>query len=88
VVENEFRNSRVTCGELEQRLIRAEQEIARQQKVAEETAGEICRLRKGTDCKPPAPDPANPVPDPANPVPDPANPVPAPVSSVTVAPAQ
>jgi len=30
VVENEFRNSRLTCGELEQRLIRAEQEIVRQ----------------------------------------------------------
>lgn len=83
VVENEFRNSRVTCGELEQRLIRAEQELVRQQKAAEETAAEICRLRKGTDCKPPPTDPIEGDPgnliagDPANPVPgDPANPVP------------
>ena len=42
--------------ELEQRLIRAEQELARQQKVAEETAAEICRLRKQPNCPPPAPD--------------------------------
>ena len=102
VVENEFRNSRVTCGELEQRLIRAEQELVRQQKVAEETAAEMCRLRKGTDCPPlpdpasPVPDPANPAPDPAkpppelansaNPTPDPANPAPDPVTSVVTAP--
>lgn len=54
VVENEFRNSRLTCGELEQRLIRAEQEIARQQKAAEETAVELCRLRKGKNCEAPS----------------------------------
>jgi eukaryotic-like serine/threonine-protein kinase len=54
VVEDEFRNSRLTCGELEQRLIRAEQEVLRQQKAADETAGELCRLRKGQNCKPPA----------------------------------
>jgi hypothetical protein len=54
VVEDEFRNSRLTCGEIEQRLIRAEQEVARQQKAADETAAELCRLRKGQNCKPPA----------------------------------
>ncbi|HTV19071.1 MAG TPA: serine/threonine-protein kinase [Polyangiaceae bacterium] len=52
VVENEFRNSRLTCGELEQRLIRAEQEIVRQQKAAEDTAIEMCKLRKGKNCEP------------------------------------
>jgi serine/threonine protein kinase len=52
VVENEFRNSRLTCSELEQRLIRAEQELARQQKAAEETAVEMCKLRKGKNCDP------------------------------------
>jgi serine/threonine protein kinase len=52
VVENEFRNSRLTCGELEQRLIRAEQEIVRQQKASEEAAIEMCRLRKGKNCEP------------------------------------
>jgi chromosome segregation ATPase len=60
VVENEFRNSRATCGELEQRLIRAEQEIARQQKAADDTAAELCRLRnKGVECKPPVTGPEN-----------------------------
>ena len=59
VVENEFRNSRLTCGELEQRLIRAEQEILRQQKVAEETAVEICKLRKGKNCEPPSATPVS-----------------------------
>jgi serine/threonine protein kinase len=59
VVENEFRNSRLTCGELEQRLIRAEQEIVRQQKVAEETAIEVCRLRKGKNCEPPSATPVS-----------------------------
>jgi hypothetical protein len=59
VVENEFRNSRLTCGELEQRLMRAEQEIARQQKAAEETAIEICRLRKGKNCEPPSATPVS-----------------------------
>jgi eukaryotic-like serine/threonine-protein kinase len=59
VVENEFRNSRLTCGELEQRLLRAEQEIARQQKAAEETAVEICRLRKGKNCEPPSATPVS-----------------------------
>jgi eukaryotic-like serine/threonine-protein kinase len=55
-VENEFRNTRATCGELEQRLIRAEQEVLRQQKAAEEVAAEVCRLRnKGIECKPPIP---------------------------------
>lgn len=57
VVEDEFRNSRLTCGELEQRLIRAEQEIARQQAAAQETAErtafEICQLKKQRNCKPP-----------------------------------
>jgi hypothetical protein len=60
VVENEFRNSRATCGELEQRLIRAEQEISRQQKAADETAAELCRLRnKGVECKPPVTSPVS-----------------------------
>jgi hypothetical protein len=63
-VENEFRNSRLTCGELEQRLIRAEQEVARQQKVAEETAEktayELCRVKKQPNCKPPATPPITP----------------------------
>jgi serine/threonine protein kinase len=55
-VENEFRNTRATCGELEQRLIRAEQEILRQQKAADDIAAEVCRLRnKGVECKPPIP---------------------------------
>lgn len=52
VVESEFSKSRLTCGELEQRLIRAEQEIVRQQKAAEEAAIELCRLRKGKNCEP------------------------------------
>jgi hypothetical protein len=61
-VENEFRNSRVTFGELEQRLIRAEQEVARLQKAADETAAELCRLRnKGIECKPPIPPATTPV---------------------------
>lgn len=55
VVENEFRNTRLTCGELEQRLLRAEQELVRQQSAAEEAAAEICRLSKQPDCKPPTP---------------------------------
>ncbi len=59
VVENEFRNSRLTCGELEQRLIRAEQEIVRQQKAAEEAAVEMCRLRKGKNCEPPSATPVS-----------------------------
>jgi serine/threonine protein kinase len=59
VVENEFRNSRLSCGELEQRLIRAEQEIVRQQKAAEETAVEMCRLRKGLNCGPPGASPVS-----------------------------
>jgi eukaryotic-like serine/threonine-protein kinase len=58
VVENEFRNSRATCSELEQRLIRAEQEIARQQKAADDMAAELCRIQnKGVECKPPIPAP-------------------------------
>jgi eukaryotic-like serine/threonine-protein kinase len=61
-VENEFRNSRVTFGELEQRLIRAEQEVTRLQKAADETAAELCRLRnKGVECKPPIPPATTPV---------------------------
>jgi chromosome segregation ATPase len=60
VVENEFRNSRATCSELEQRLIRAEQEIARQQKAADDVAAELCRLQnKGVECKPPIPTPVS-----------------------------
>jgi serine/threonine protein kinase len=65
-VENEFRNTRATCGELEQRLIRAEQELARQQKAGEDMAAEICRLRnKGVECKPPIPPPFPPAASPA-----------------------
>jgi eukaryotic-like serine/threonine-protein kinase len=61
-VENEFRNSRVTFGELEQRLIRAEQEVARLQKAADETAAELCRFRnKGVECKPPIPPATSPM---------------------------
>jgi hypothetical protein len=93
-VENEFRNSRLTCGELEQRLIRAEQEIVRQQKVADETAErtayELCRLKKQPNCKPPEL-PPNPEPAPGSadappataevPAPSPGT---TPVSSVSV----
>jgi eukaryotic-like serine/threonine-protein kinase len=62
VVEKEFSNSRVTCGELEQRLIRAEQEVARQQKAADDTAAELCKLRnKGVECKVPLPPEADPL---------------------------
>jgi len=46
VVENEFRNTRVTCGELEQRLIRAEQDVVRLQKTSDDAALEICRLQQ------------------------------------------
>lgn len=59
VVEDEFRSSRLTCGELEQRLVRAEQEIVRQQKAADETAAELCKLRKGLNCKPPSATPVS-----------------------------
>lgn len=53
VVEREFEDSRLTCNEIEQRLTLAEQELARQQEVAEEMAVEMCRLRKGKNCEPP-----------------------------------
>lgn len=52
LVETEFRNTQLSYGELEQRLMRVEQELASQQRLAEESAAELCRLRKEPDCKP------------------------------------
>jgi eukaryotic-like serine/threonine-protein kinase len=72
-VENEFRNTRATCGELEQRLIRAEQELTRLQKATDDAAAEICRLRnKGVECKPPIPPLGLPTPSPVSSVSVPA----------------